>query len=58
MPGSGKSLRWNNQEHSGILIGPSMAPRFFGLQHSRSSRLSIGARAARFYHNKGHGLGE
>ena len=36
MLGSGKPLRWNNQEHNGILIGPSMAPRFFRLQHTKS----------------------
>jgi hypothetical protein len=29
MLGSAKTLKRNNQESSGILIGPSMAPRFF-----------------------------
>lgn len=29
MQGSAKSLQRNNRESSGILIGPSMAPRFF-----------------------------
>jgi hypothetical protein len=30
MLGSAKSLKRNNRECKGILIGPSMAPRFFG----------------------------
>ncbi len=29
MPGSAKALTRNNRERNGILIGPSMAPRFF-----------------------------
>ena len=29
MLGSAKTLKKNNGESSGILIGPSMAPRFF-----------------------------
>jgi hypothetical protein len=29
MLGKAKALKRNNREHQGILIGPSMAPRFF-----------------------------
>jgi len=29
MLGNAKALKRNNGEHQGILIGPSMAPRFF-----------------------------
>jgi hypothetical protein len=31
MMGSPKTLKRNNEECQGILIGPSMAPRFFGV---------------------------
>ena len=30
MLGNSKSLKRNNRKYKGILIGPSMAPRFFG----------------------------
>jgi hypothetical protein len=30
MLGSAKALKRHTEEHEGILIGPSMAPRFFG----------------------------
>jgi hypothetical protein len=29
MPGSAKTLKRNNGEYKEVLIGPSMAPRFF-----------------------------
>jgi len=34
MLGNAKALKRNNRECEGILIGPSMAPRFLGAENS------------------------
>jgi len=34
MPGNPKALKRNDREYKEILIGPSMAPRFFGTANS------------------------
>jgi hypothetical protein len=47
MRGNAKSMRRNNRECEGILIGPLMAPRFFGAEipsrvSSRYTKANVG----------------